>query len=91
MKVIGFDQETALLQAVKDGHAYAAIGQDPFTYAVKTIETLTRVVRGEDPQIPAGGLIDVPAIKITGANIDEVWDKYKAQLSEGNRYIEATK
>lgn len=91
MKIIGFDMEKELLQAVKDGYAYAALGQDPFTYAVKTIETLAKVIRGEDPKIPANGLIDVPVIKITRENIDEVWAKYKEQLATGNRYIEATK
>ena len=40
MKIIGFDMEKELIQAVKDGNAYAALGQDPFTYAVKTIEIL---------------------------------------------------
>ncbi|MDD4842569.1 MAG: substrate-binding domain-containing protein [Sphaerochaetaceae bacterium] len=91
MKIIGFDMETELLQAVQDGYAYAALGQDPFTYAVKTIETLAKVIKGEDPKVPADGLIDVPALKITGENIDEVWGKYKEQLATGNRYIEATK
>lgn len=91
MKMIGFDQETVLLQAVKDGNAYAALGQDPFTYALRTIEILTKVARGEDPGIPADGLVDVPAIKITQDNIDEVWAKYKQQLSDGRAYLEATK
>lgn len=91
MKIVGFDMEKELLQAVKDGYAYAALGQDPFTYAIKTIETLAKVAKGEDPKIAADKLIDVPAIKITGKNIDEVWGKYKDQLTQGNKYIEATK
>jgi ribose transport system substrate-binding protein len=89
MKIIGFDMENELLQAVKDGNAYAAFGQDPFTYAVKTIEILAKVARGEDPQIPADKLVDVPAIKITQKNIDEVWAKYKAQLADGKKYLDS--
>ena len=88
MKIIGFDMETELLQAVADGYAYAALGQDPFTYAVETIKILTAVARDEDVSIPANQLVDVPAIKITGDNIDEVWAKYKAQLSNGRKYLE---
>jgi len=91
MEIIGFDMENELLQAVKDGNAYAALGQDPFTYAVKTIEALAKVARGEDPGIPADGLIDVPAIKITIDNIDEAWNKYKTQLANGREYLESTK
>lgn len=91
MKIIGFDMENELLQAVKDGNAYAALGQDPFTYAVRTIEILAKKARGEAVSIPADKLIDVPALKITAQNIDEVWGKYKAQLSDGNKYLEATK
>lgn len=91
MKIIGFDMEKELIQAVKDGHAYAALGQDPFTYAVKTIEILAAVARGEKPKIPANKLIDVPAVKMTKGNVNAIWKKYEAQLSEGNKYLESTK
>jgi len=91
IEIIGFDMEQELLQAVKDGYAYMALGQDPFTYAVETISILEKVIRGEDPEIPEDGLVDVPAIKITQENIDEVWDMYKTQLSQGREFIESTK
>jgi ribose transport system substrate-binding protein len=90
MKMMGFDMEPELLQAVKDGNAYAAFGQDPFQYAVQSITILAKVARHQDPKIPADKLVDVPAIKITQKNIDAVWAKYKQQVSSGAAYLKAT-
>lgn len=89
MKMIGFDMEPELLQAVKDGNAYAAFGQDPFSYAVKSITILAKVARNQDAKIPADKLVDVPAIEITQKNIDKVWANYKEQLSNGAQYLKS--
>jgi len=89
MKMIGFDMEPELLQAVKDGNAYAAFGQDPFSYAVKSITILAKVARNQDAKIPADKLVDVPAIEITQKNIDKAWAKYKEQLSNGAQYLKS--
>lgn len=89
MNIVAFDQETEVLQAIQDGYVYATMGQDPFTYAVETLETLAAVIRGQDPGIPADGLIDVPAIKITSENIDEVWNMYRQQLEAGREFLDS--
>ncbi len=88
MNIIAFDQETEVLQGIEDGYVFATMGQDPFTYGVRTIEILNEVIRGLDPEIPADGLVDVPAVKITGDNIEEVWAKYRQQLNSGREYLE---
>jgi ribose transport system substrate-binding protein len=90
MKMMGFDMEPELLQAVKDGNAYAAFGQDPFQYLVQSITILAKVARHQDAKVPADKLVDVPAIKITQKNIDAVWARYKQQLSSGAAYLKAT-
>lgn len=90
MKMMGFDMEPELLQAVKDGNAYAAFGQDPFQYAVQSITILAKTARKQDAKIPADKLVDVPAIEITSKNIDKVWAAYKQQLSSGAAYLKAT-
>ena len=52
---------------------------------------MAAAAKGEKPKIPANKLIDVPAVKMTKRNVNEVWKKYEAQLSEGNKYLESTK
>jgi ribose transport system substrate-binding protein len=90
MKMMGFDMEPELLQAVKDGNAYAAFGQDPFQYCVQAITILAKTARKQDAKIPADKLVDVPAIEITSKNIDKVWAAYKQQLATGDAYLKAT-
>jgi len=89
LDIITFDQETEVLQGVQDGHVYATLGQNPFQYAVETIRILAQVARGEDPGVPADGLVDVPGIRIDQDNIDEMWEMYRQQLEEGEEYIRA--
>ena len=88
MQILAFDQETEVLQGIKDGYVFATMGQDPFTYAVRTIEILAAIAFGEDPGIPADQLVDVPAVKITAENIDKVWAMYNQQLDDGRAYLD---
>jgi ribose transport system substrate-binding protein len=83
MKIVSFDQEAEVLQAIKDGHVYATMAQDPYTYGYKSCEIMYKVVKGEDAGIPADTLVDVPAVKVTQANVDAFWEKLKSQLQTG--------
>jgi ribose transport system substrate-binding protein len=83
IKIVAFDQETEVLQAIKDGFVYATMAQDPYTYGYKSCELMTKIVKGEDPKIPADKLVDVPAVKVTKDNVDEFRKKLESQLKSG--------
>ncbi|GAK59205.1 ribose ABC transporter periplasmic-binding protein [Candidatus Vecturithrix granuli] len=81
--IVAFDQETEVLQAIRDGYVYATMAQDPYTYGYKSCEILYKLVKGEDPGIPENTLVDVPAVKVTQANVDEFQKKLESQLKAG--------
>lgn len=81
--IVAFDQETEVLQAIRDGYVYATMAQDPYTYGYKSCEILYKLVKGEDPGIPENTLVDVPAVKVTQANVDEFQKRLESQLKAG--------
>lgn len=81
--IVAFDQETEVLQAIRDGYVYATMAQDPYTYGYKSCEILYKLVKGEDPGIPDNQLVDVPAVKVTQANVDEFQKRLESQLKSG--------
>lgn len=83
MKIVSFDQEEEVLQAVKDGYVYATMAQDPYTYGYKSCELMYKIVKGEETGIPEDKLVDVPALKVTQENVDEFWEKLRSQLKTG--------
>ncbi len=87
--IVAFDQEEEVLQGIKEGYVYASMAQDPFMYGYRTVEVLAKIAKGQDPGIPDDKFIDVPAPVITQDNIDEVWDMFRQQLSDGRVFLDA--
>ena len=53
-------------------------------YGYKSVELLSKLVRGEKDVLPEGGELLLPARKITPENVDEFMDKLKQRVAEGN-------
>jgi len=43
IKICGFDEQDALLQAITDGHAYGTISQQPWEYGYESIKMLKKI------------------------------------------------
>ena len=71
IKVCGFDEDDALLQAIKDGHAYGTISQQPWKYGYESVRMLKSILDGDDSAIPSSKFIDVGFKSVTAKNIDE--------------------
>jgi ribose transport system substrate-binding protein len=83
MKIVGFDEDPVVLQAIKDGQVYATIVQNPFEYGRKSVEILVKLIKKEDAGIPPDKLVDVPARLITADKVDAFWASLKEQLATG--------
>lgn len=76
--IIGFDENEATLQGIKDGHIHGTVVQNPFEYGRRSIELLAKLVREPDPArraglLPKGGFVDIPARQIRKAEVDAFW------------------
>jgi ribose transport system substrate-binding protein len=93
IKIIGFDEEEVVLQAIKDGNVAGTIVQNPYEYGRKSIEVLANLINKKDAGIPASKLVDVPARYIVkdvsqtqmspAVTVDEFWSTIKKQLEAG--------
>jgi len=79
--LIGFDENSATLQAIKDGTCVGTIVQNPYEYGYQSVKVLASIIRGDKSVIPESKYIDVPPRKITKENVDAFWADLKAKTS----------
>jgi len=82
VKVVGFDEDFATLQAVKDGNLVATIVQNPYQYGYKSIEMLDELHKGNKSVIPESKFVDIPARVIDQSNVDPFWAEIKERLGK---------
>ena len=80
IKICGFDEQDALLQAISDGHAYGTISQQPWEYGYESIKMLKKIYDGEKP---SSTYQEVSFLEVTKENIEEFWAKKKEMAELG--------
>ena len=82
IKVCGFDEQDALLQAIKDGNAHGTISQQPWEYGYESVKMLKNILDGKQPET---SFHEVPFLVVTKDNIDEFWAKKKEMAELGKQ------
>lgn len=82
IKVVGFDEQDATLQAIKDGNCHGTVVQDPYMYGKESVRVLAALARGDRSVIPADKFIDVPARMIRKDGVDAFWDDLKKKTAK---------
>ncbi|HAN98203.1 MAG TPA: sugar ABC transporter substrate-binding protein [Planctomycetaceae bacterium] len=82
IKLIGFDENTITLQAIKDGFCQGTIVQDPYQYGYKSVETLVKLLDGDTSLGSETTYIDVPPRKIVADNVDAYRDDLQAKTRD---------
>ena len=82
ISVIAFDEDDETLQGIIDGSVVGTIVQNPYMYGYKSIEVLSKIARGEDPGIPADGMIAIPARTIRAADVEAFWADLKTKTGK---------
>ena len=80
IKICGFDEQDALLQAITDGYAYGTISQQPWEYGYESIKLLKNI---RDGIKPSSDYQEVSFLEVTKQNIDEFWAKKKEMAELG--------
>ncbi len=68
--IVGFDEDAATLQAIRDGEIVGTVVQNPYRYGYESVRVLASLARGDQSVIPENQFIDIPARRITVDNID---------------------
>ncbi|MEE2714301.1 MAG: sugar-binding protein [Planctomycetota bacterium] len=81
VKVIGFDEQDATLQGIKDGIVHGTVVQDPYLYGYESMRVLAALVRGDRSLIPDGGFMNINGRQIRKDTVDQFWTELKARLA----------
>ncbi|MCC6881157.1 MAG: sugar-binding protein [Verrucomicrobiales bacterium] len=82
VKVVGFDENPATLQGIRDGTVQGTLVQNPYMYGYKSVEVLKALHEGKKDIIPANKFIDVSAQSIRKDNVMEFWKDLNAKLGK---------
>jgi len=80
IKICGFDEQDALLQAITDGHAYGTISQLPWEYGYESIMMLKDIYEGK---MPEKEYVEKTFAAVTQENVAEFWAKKKEMAELG--------
>ena len=75
--IVAFDEEEDTLQGIKDGHIRATVVQQPYEFGYQSVRILSRLARGDDPQLPEDGIIHVPVKIVRADNVDAFWTQLR--------------
>ncbi len=84
IKIVAFDEQDETLQGIVDGGIYGTVVQNPYRYGYESVRILAGLARGDDSVLPEGGFLDIPARKITSANVDRFWAELKRSLGKSS-------
>jgi ribose transport system substrate-binding protein len=60
IKVVGFDENFATLDGIRDGHVYATVVQDPFNFGYESVKLMAALLQKGDEAKPKDPLVYVP-------------------------------
>jgi ribose transport system substrate-binding protein len=75
VKIVCFDENEETLTGVRDGHIYGTVVQQPYEFGYRSMKVLADLVKGNDPKIPADGMLIVPTVIIKKDNVVPFMDK----------------
>lgn len=84
VKVFSFDEDPAILEAIKDGSCEGTIVQNPFQFGYQSMKYLKEiVVDGKMPELNEKKEISIPARRITKENVEAFQAELKSNLAAG--------
>jgi ribose transport system substrate-binding protein len=78
VKIICFDFDPGVLEAVKDGTIFGTVVQQPFEFGRQSVILMAKYLRGDKSVIPESKQIIVPTLAIDLNNVDDFMAKVKA-------------
>jgi ribose transport system substrate-binding protein len=89
IKIVGFDENLATLQAVAAGEIEGTVVQDPYNYGFKSVEVLAAIARGDNSKVVEGSMPYQVVTKDGGP--EQTINKLKIKFPKGSDYEAAVK
>jgi ribose transport system substrate-binding protein len=82
VKVIGFDEDAATLEGIRQGTVHGTVVQNPYLYGYKSIEMLKAIESGDKTVIPADKFINIEGRQIRKNNVEAFWADLKVKTGK---------
>lgn len=83
--IVGFDEDDATLQGIKEGYVVGTVVQNPYEYGYQSVRVLAEILKGNQDVIPENRFTDIPPRKVTAENVDAFWADLKAKTGATTR------
>lgn len=83
VKVIGFDEDSQTLAAIKAGTMHGTVVQNPYEYGYQSVKVLKALAAGDASVVPAGKFIHIHGRQIRKDNVDAFSKDLNAKLGKG--------
>lgn len=60
IKIVGFDEDYATLDGIKEGSIYATVVQDPYGFGYESVKLMAALAKGDQSALPRDGIRYVP-------------------------------
>ncbi|HRH42014.1 MAG TPA: substrate-binding domain-containing protein [Pyrinomonadaceae bacterium] len=77
VKIVGFDEDEQTLRAVKDGHVFATVVQQPYGFTKDAVTRMVLALRGDKSKIPADKKAIFPTQIVNQENVEKFWFELK--------------
>jgi ribose transport system substrate-binding protein len=65
VKLVGFDENEATLQGIRDGHIHGTVVQQPYQFGYQSVKLMSELVRGDKKNLPKDGILPAPHLAVT--------------------------
>ena len=83
IKIVSFDEATAVLEGIRAGEVYGTISQQPYFYGYHSVRILKGLANGDKSVLPPGGFLEVPTVEVRKANLEDFWSGLKKMQAAG--------
>ena len=83
IKLVGFDEQDATLEGIKEGSVYGTVSQQPFRYGRESMRILAGLVKGDNSVLPPNGYLELEGVVVKKDNVDQFWTELKQQQAQG--------
>lgn len=83
IKLVGFDEQDATLQGIKDGSVHGTVSQQPFRYGHQSMRILAGLIKGDNSVLPPNGYLELEGVVVRKDNVDTFWKELKDQQAQG--------
>lgn len=77
VKIVGFDEDDQTLQAIKDGHVFATVVQQPYGFTKDAVTRMVLALRGDKSKIPTDKKAIFPTQIVNQENVEKFWSELK--------------